>query len=318
MAKMFDNFFEITKPLGSDYARDLDIAISANTKGALNERLSVEHYDLSKEGPYNGSTATGASQGRHIPGMVGVLGWGTPAERNALTDPAPGIGAIWVITEEDTGYNPPLPSGTTFRYTFNGWIPTQLASGTIYATAEQVNDGAVGDRALNPKTHFGYHNSFALFEDRRPFGVDGQSSDSSKYIKRELTETENNIVDCSFSNNIITLPAGIYKIQGYGVASRDSSGGLSAGGSSKAAIFEGDVDDVTKILLSGTTVYSAADDWGDVQVSHIFGVLTLTAETEITLRHRVSTSNLQRLGSASSLGGDEVYASLMIEQLKRS
>lgn len=134
-----------TEPLGSRNASDIDNYIR-NLKGALNERMKLEHYSIDAADGESTTTGDVNAQGRHVAGLVGCIGRGTYATMTALTEP--GEGAFWIKTDSAGGTD----AGTTYRYTSGAWVASQLATGTIYATAAEAIDGATTDKALSPAT----------------------------------------------------------------------------------------------------------------------------------------------------------------------
>ena len=144
----FNEDFQTDTPQGDSLASDIDIFINAQTKGALNERLSLEHYNL--ETGVDSTTIDGG-QGRHIAGVVGMLGEGTIAVRDALTlATQPGIGAMWVSTNVDAFSN---PAGTCFRYNDpGGWEPANFGTGAVYADAATVEAGTEALQSISPLT----------------------------------------------------------------------------------------------------------------------------------------------------------------------
>ena len=164
----FNDNFEITNPIGTDLANQIDAFIRKGAKSALAERYEIEHFALQLEDGTGGVPANSAeqndanAQGRHIPGKVGSMGQGTLAERAALGQPgsdySPGYGALFLCTEEDPAG--PYPAGTVFRFDVDGWTPSQLkTAGTVYASQTEVDDGAIEDKALCPLTHKTNHDN---------------------------------------------------------------------------------------------------------------------------------------------------------------
>lgn len=144
----FVNTFSTSLPVGTNAANAIDDYIRADTKAALNERLALEHQDLVTGGS---DTQDITAQGRHKAGYVGFLGYGTYAEMTAIT--TAGKGAFWELSVAGGGYD----AGTTFRCLGpgSGWTPSQLASGTIYASQAEVDAGTASDVALAPLTFEG-------------------------------------------------------------------------------------------------------------------------------------------------------------------
>lgn len=121
---MFVNIFSLTDPLGLDPANNIDGYILDGTKKALNERIALEHQDLNTGS--NEQTDKNA-QGRHIPGLVGVLFRGTKAQIDALT--GMGEGAIAYATDEQNFY---------FFLWGVGWQILAINADTIFADEESL------------------------------------------------------------------------------------------------------------------------------------------------------------------------------------
>jgi hypothetical protein len=80
----FDNNFDPASPLGSSRAGSIDEYIAADTKDAINERLELEHVALDSSETGADDPDNSNAQGRHKPGHVGVLFYGTYAELTAI------------------------------------------------------------------------------------------------------------------------------------------------------------------------------------------------------------------------------------------
>lgn len=112
----YNDSFEISNPVGTSLANQLDSFIRKGTKSSLAERYEVEHYALTLEDGTEGVPATSNdpaainAQGRHIPGMIGCLFVGTWAELNIIGNPPdwvnrPGKGAIGYATDRNNFYH---------------------------------------------------------------------------------------------------------------------------------------------------------------------------------------------------------------------
>jgi hypothetical protein len=80
----FDNEYDLTGPLGSDPANEIDSMIKDGSKSATAERIALEHYPLDSSDTGANDKTNDNAQGRHIPGMVSVLLSGTTAEITAF------------------------------------------------------------------------------------------------------------------------------------------------------------------------------------------------------------------------------------------
>lgn len=127
-------------PIGSEAANGLDVYIRSDNKNALEERYAIEHISL-RSGEVGATDSSNSNaQGRHKPGIVGVMGYGTQAEMDALLNM--GNGALFLNTT--TGYFYHYQSDT-------GWSVVPIAyTGVIASDAEAVA-GTVENKAINPK-----------------------------------------------------------------------------------------------------------------------------------------------------------------------
>jgi hypothetical protein len=316
---VFGNTIDPTEPQGSEDANTLDTVVQ-NLKAALIERIGIEHYAIS-DGASGTSTTIEeeTAQGRHIAGKVGFMGKGTYATMQALT--SVGIGACWESTTASSDGNN-YPSGTIYRYTSSGWVPSQWGlTGTIYADATEAVDETTADKALSPaiiptvlQSTINPFINYALFQDVKDSGVNGQAATTHTFVKRNLVEVSNSITGCSISSDVITLPAGTYRIQGNGAAGGRVSNGNVQTVLSRCAIFEGDVSTVADILISGNSGESQADYGIFNCLSHLVGIITLASETDITFRQW--TNGTYYLGTPTSTTDvDEIYATLEIWRL---
>jgi hypothetical protein len=137
---LFDNQFNTDLPTGVNLASDLDDIIKLSTKRSLDERYMLEHFSLNSGGSDTGDED---AQGRHKAGLVGCLGYGTEAERQALpSDPPSGIGSIFYETD----------TGLVKVYLTGGWVTWQFGVGTLYATAAEIETGTEDNKAISPLT----------------------------------------------------------------------------------------------------------------------------------------------------------------------
>ena len=132
----------------------------------------------------------------------------------------------------------------------------------------------------------------------------GGSSVSGSWQQRPLTEVSNTIPGASLAANVITLPAGTYKVVGYQM--------LSSSGEFKCRIR--DTGDTTTYLVgsnAGTIGAASA-----VIPTNINGVFALGAETGVEFEYYCTLSQgTTGLGRNISSGETNVYADLMIEKV---
>ena len=100
----FANEFNTDKPVGSDQANTLDTIIEAKVKKSLAERYELEHVALNSGESTATDKTSAIAQGRHVPGLVGVLFTGTQAELDtfkttALAANGIGKGALALVTD---------------------------------------------------------------------------------------------------------------------------------------------------------------------------------------------------------------------------
>jgi hypothetical protein len=122
----FTNEFKLSgtgAPLGSDPANNIDGYILDGTKKAMNERLALEHNDLATGGTE--PTISGA-QGRHIPGAVGVLYYGTKATFPSNTTG----GQIFYATD--------VPNVGFYHSIAGAWTPLAISTDEYLADGETL------------------------------------------------------------------------------------------------------------------------------------------------------------------------------------
>lgn len=298
--------WDSTEPLGSRNAGDIDAYIR-NLKAALIERYELEHYSI-EEGAAGTSTTKEAStaQGRHIAGLVGCIGRGTHTAMNAMSNP--GEGAFWITTDA-SGAPDNYPEGTTYRYTSGAWVTSQLASGTIYASAVEAIDETTDNKALSPvvvpdimQSTLNPFINYAKFHHTETAGTDGGTFTSGAWQIRQLTQVTNNITGVSVATNKVTLPAGTYKVQAKAIGQEC--------GAHMIAIWN---DTDSSFELTGM---SADNSNNTSTTATLSGQFTIAAGKDIELQHRCSaTKNTNGLGKACNFGVAEVYAELEIWRL---
>ena len=129
-----------TGPQPTNPANKLDSYIREDTKAALNERYSLEHVALDDGTSGATDPSNPNTQGRHIPGKVGTMGYGTNAQMNALT--GMGNGAIFLTTDS--------PSQFWFFMQGFGWRIIPISYSGVIATDAEAVAGVVTDKAINP------------------------------------------------------------------------------------------------------------------------------------------------------------------------
>ena len=317
----FNNNFDEKQPLGTDLAKDIDTFISADTRAAMNERLATEHYNLASDAvnPAGGETTTGAQQGRHIPGRVGVFGLGTWEERNGNTVLAPyepGVGALWEITNTDNSTGNNYPAGTLFRYDeTDGWLPTQLATGVIYATDEEVDSGTVGDKAINPAQ---------LKADLQTMRIRRETTAAGDVIATEVLRTfdtvTNTIVDATHASPYVTLPAGVYKLRGtmcVGAQSASNAGRCTT----MFYLINIDVGNQQVGVTSSTITFgqeNSAGGQGGGLMPYESQITLTEPTTQLAFKQYYTQVNLSSINEGFSMGGGHtnVYMDIIIERVR--
>ncbi len=143
-------------------------------------------------------------------------------------------------------------------------------------------------------------NSFAnLFhvQDRKPAGTSGDNMSTGHNVRTINTVLYNNINGASLLNDVVTLPAGTYFVQGFCASYVTDQ--------SKAVVHN--KTDGTDLLI-GLTLQSY--DAGGGSCNHsVMGVITLAAEKEIQMNFH--TANAGHGGVSTSAGNEEVYLDLL-------
>ncbi len=306
----FNDPYVTTDPLGSADANTLDNIIR-ELKSAIDERQTLEHYSY-ETGANETTSAT--AMGRHVAGKVGVFGYGTTAERAAVT--LPGVGALWEITDADGAY----PAGTLFRYTTaSGWIPSQLGTGVIYATDAEAIAGTVEDKSVNPKqlqdNLHSVQNPFYNYAHFREEQTSGSASADSlsvgSFAIRTINTTKTNrITGVSLATNQLTLPAGTFYIKA--VAPCDNAN--STGSNSHSLRLWDTTAGSTALYGSGALVIGGAGVEPVTQNnSFLTGEIVLSEESVLELQHYMNTNGAG--GRAITTGEPEVYSEIEIWKL---
>jgi hypothetical protein len=136
----FANQFRTDTPTGASLANQIDDFIAVDTKKALDERYSLEHQSLETG---NTDPDNKEAQGRHIPGKVGCMFYGTHTALEAIS--SPGDGSI--------GYATDIPGFYHFIHG-TGWTPLSMGTDVVLAddiTLEITGAGAGGEAVLGMK-----------------------------------------------------------------------------------------------------------------------------------------------------------------------
>lgn len=193
----------------------------------------------------------------------------------------------------------------------------QLAAGT-WAAWSRVT-GAVQDQAtwnagtgateslISPaklEASFRARRLRIVVEDHKASGTNGGASTATTWVTRVLnTVVENTITGASLASNIITLPAGEYRLD-------EAIAPAYAVGGHQCRLWN---NDGSVALVLGTSEYSGGST---VSTSRAVGRFTLTAETDVLLQHWCATTKVtDGLGVAASSGAGEVYSRVVITRL---
>lgn len=116
------------------------------------------------------------------------------------------------------------------------------------------------------------------------------------------TVQRNTIVGASLAANQITLPAGTYQIDGYGICLAN-----------KIRTYLYNVTDSANAVLGASISNNNAND---AELAAINGVFTIAATKVFEVRHELgSASTAIALGSPANLTGNEIYAVIKIRRL---
>lgn len=146
---------------------------------------------------------------------------------------------------------------------------------------------------------------YFLARDEKPAGTFGGSSTTGINQRTLNTVIRNTIPGAGLAANVITLPAGVYRVH--------ASAPLSVGDEHQLYLYN-TTDNV--VAIAGTSEQTSTTGGADVIQTRSFinGILTLTATKAFVLRHRAGAgSSLNGLGwAANTPGVNEVYAEIEI------
>ncbi|WP_315385065.1 phage tail protein [Microvirgula aerodenitrificans] len=146
---------------------------------------------------------------------------------------------------------------------------------------------------------------YLLVRDEKAKGTDGGASTGGATVTRTLnTVVANTIPGAGLSNNQITLPAGIYRINAWAQAGNVNC--------HRASFYN--VTD-SALAIQGMGLNATGSNTGDAisTISHLLGRITLPGPRSFELRHYTEqTLAGTGLGTAVGNGGSEIYASVEI------
>ena len=175
---------------------------------------------------------------------------------------------------------------------------TTTISGTTVTTTNFAGSGA---------SLTGMTTQYMLVRDEKSQGTAGGSSVVGANTRVLNTVVANTISGASLSSNQVTLPAGVYLIQGRAPSIRSSDA-------------KGYLYNVTTSALSiaGSTDYNSSGNFYAQTDTHITGVVTIGSTTVFEFRHLIESAlSTEGLGIAtySSIAGVEVFAELLITKV---
>lgn len=138
--------------------------------------------------------------------------------------------------------------------------------------------------------------------------VGGTATTGSLQTMTLNTTVTNGITGASLSTNLVTLPAGTYRITARAPFYRTDGGYIQIYNAS----------DSTEIA-QGANFFSSASS-GDIEIAHAYGIVTLASSKNISMRYRCTTgANTSNLGTAKSYASiNEVYNEMIIEKVATS
>ncbi|RAS14970.1 hypothetical protein DFO50_10838 [Microvirgula sp. AG722] len=146
---------------------------------------------------------------------------------------------------------------------------------------------------------------YLLVRDEKAKGTDGGASTGGATVTRTLnTVVANTIPGAGLSNNQITLPAGIYRINAWAQAGNVNC--------HRASFYN--VTD-SALAIQGMGLNATGSNTGDAisTISHLLGRITLPGPRSFELRHYTEqTLAGTGLGTAVGNGGSEIYVSVEI------
>lgn len=142
-----------------------------------------------------------------------------------------------------------------------------------------------------------------VYEEQSSGVASSQSLTSASWNTRVLNATDGSISGASLSSNLVTLPAGTYFVEAWGLGYRVNSAKMR-------------LRDVTnsQTLIVGQNAYSAAaSDARTVIRPRLAGTFTLASTAEVSLEQYVGTTGLAI--PVVSSGEPEIYADMIITKL---
>ena len=294
----FGNSFDTTKPIGSDYAKDLDTIIEAQTKVPLNDRYGLEHVPLN-------SSETGATdkdndnaQGRHIAGAVSVLFKGSNADITTFVGKYGkriGKGAL-AFSETDgailyfDGDEFVTLGLTAVAYAAGDGLT--LTDNTFSVDPASEDDMVTGSEEYKPVVPALAKWSYGLVEYMEVYKTATEGTDSTEVLGTDTVRTldasavVNTIIDSALvgASGTIELPAGVYEVD-ISVCAAKIDGASSTGFVHKAVLYNTTLTETTlEGLSSGITNTSQEIN----SVSTIQGTFTITETCIFEIRHSVA------------------------------
>ena len=155
---------------------------------------------------------------------------------------------------------------------------------------------------------------FAIFRNEQTSGTDGAALTASSWTTHDVNTTSyNDISGASLASKQITLPAGTYKLSGWGGASTTFNT------SNKSNRFKPrlrNITDSTTTIVGGNGVSSGySGTLSDAHQIPLNGVFTIATTKVFELQMYADDGGDAKEGSAHSSGEVEVYAELVFEKL---
>lgn len=139
--------------------------------------------------------------------------------------------------------------------------------------------------------------------DQKPTGVDGGTSIAGVQTRILNTVKENSIAGASLTSNLITLPAGRYKIKAKAPTFR----------SDRTRCYIVDDSNNSKLIIGNSYYFNNSSGFG---LTDLEGFINLVSQTSIRLDHYTKNGVANEgLGVDVSDGEVEIYASIIIEKI---